>query len=150
MITFQVEKFADMFDEVLPMLTEHWKEVGLNHKSIPLDIDVRAYVNSEAQGILHIVTARENGILIGYHCSFVRPHVHYLSCLTAFTDIYFITPSKRGIPTVAVRLFKEVKRTLQQRGVQRIITPTKVHLDKGKLLEHLGYKEIERVYELLL
>jgi hypothetical protein len=150
MITFQVELFADTYEEALPLLRMHWEEVGLHREIMPFDPDVGSYLANEQQGMLHIVTARQDGRMIGYHCSFVRPHVHYASTLTAFTDIYFIEPSKRGIPTVAVRLFREVKRTLQQRGVRRIITTTKTHLDKSRLLEHLGYSEIERVYEQLI
>jgi hypothetical protein len=149
-ITYQLEKFVDSYPEAVVLLQRHWEEVALDKDCIKLDADIETYTKLEEQGILHILTVREDGILIGYHCSFVRPHLHYATSLTAFVDIYFIAPEKRNMPRVAMRMFKEVEKTLKARGVQRIITTTKLHLDKSDFLKFLGYTEVERVHSKIL
>lgn len=146
MITYQLESFDQYYQEAKELLERHWSEVALNKGEIPLEVDVATYRQFDEAGIMHIVTVREDGKLIGYHASLVKTHLHYASSLTAFTDVYFIAPEKRTMPTVALRLFKEVERTLKQRGVQRIITTTKLHLDKSRIFEHLGFTEVERVF----
>lgn len=150
MITYQVEGFEVFYAEARDLLQRHWKEVALNQEVIPLEVDVDEYRALDAAGVLHIVTAREDGALIGYHVSLVKGHLHYRSSLTAFADVYFLAPEKRTMPRVALRLFVEAEKTLKQRGVQRIIETTKLHLDKSRLLAHLGYAEVERVFAKLI
>jgi hypothetical protein len=146
MITYQLEKFVDVYPEVLGLLALHWEEVALNKDIIKLEPDVEMYKQHERDGALHLLTVRENGVIIGYHCSIVKPHLHYASSLTAFVDVYFVDPKKRDMPRVAMRMFKEAEKTLAQRGVQRISASTKIHLDKSSLLVHLGFSEAERVF----
>lgn len=150
MITAQVELFADTYDEARPMLEAHYRELALHHELIPYDPDVQQYLNLEACGMLHIVTVRRDGVLVGYWSGFVKGHIHYKSTLMAFTDIYYVNPALRGVTRAAWVLFEEVKRSLRQRGCKRIIIPTKTHVDNSRFLEHIGGQEIERIHEILL
>ncbi len=145
MITYQVESWKEFSREAKELFVAHWEEVALNKEQIPLDVDYSSYELNDAQGSLHIVTVRKDGTLIGYHASIIKPHLHYVSSLTAYTDVYFLTPENRTGRT-GIKLFKEVEKTLKDRGVERIITTTKTHLDKGKIFTYLGYKDAERVF----
>jgi L-amino acid N-acyltransferase YncA len=145
MITFQTEKWRDALPEMEPILVKHWREIALGHDKVPLDIARDKYQALCDAGVLHIVTARDNGVLVGYHVAIVSGHLHYLSTLHAITDVYFILPGyRRGF--TGIRLFKQVEVFMRALGVKKLITATKLHLDMGKILIRLGYTPTETTY----
>lgn len=146
---YRVERWRDLQGEMMPLLRRHWREIALNHADVPLDIDEDRYNEMDRAGSLHIVTARRDGLLIGYHVAIVSPHLHYKSTLHGLTDVYYIAPECRHGVT-GMRLFQAVERELKARGVRKLFTATKLHLDQGPLFERLGYKPIERVYAKLI
>lgn len=145
MVTYQVESWSDARAEMAPLWADHWKEVALNQAEIPLNPDFDTYDQYERMGMLHIVVARSEGKVIGYHFSVVRPHLHYKQSLSAFTDIYYIAPQFRA-GRVPLRLFEHVEKTLKARGVEKLFTGTKLSLNAGPLFEHMGWKPTEMLY----
>lgn len=145
MSVYAVERWRDLKAEMLPLLTRHWREIALNHQDVPLDIDHERYDNLDECGGLHIVTVRQDGVLIGYHVAIVSGHLHYKSTLHGITDVYWIAPERRHGVT-GMRMFQAVERELKALGVRKLFTATKLHLDQGALFEHLGYRPVERVY----
>lgn len=143
--TYQVESWLDIQEEMLPLLTRHWHEVALNHAAVPLDIDREQYDNLATVGALHIVTVRRDGELIGYHVAIISGHLHYKSTLHGITDVYWVAPECRhGV--VGLRMLQAVERELKSVGVKKLFTATKIHMDQGRLFEHLGYHAVERLY----
>ena len=132
-----------------PLWPAHWEEVAMNKNEIKLNPDFKTYEQYQIDGSLHIVVMREDGELAGYHISIVKPHLHYLQSLSAFTDVYYVSPKHRK-GRAGLRLFQEVEKTLKARGVQKIFTGTKKHLDMSRLLEYLGYKSTETLFTKLL
>lgn len=145
MVTFAVEPWLEVKDEMSALWPRHWSEVALDHEAIPLDPDLVLYDYMATAGILHCVIAREAGRIIGYHLSIVKPHLHYRSSLHAHTDVYYIEPEHRKGMT-GVRLFKEAEKSLVARGVKKMITGTKLSLDMSRIFEWLGWRETERTY----
>ena len=145
MITYQVENWTDCVHELEPLWTAHWSEVAMNKSQIPLEPNYDMYSWINAQGQLHTLTARCDGKVIGYHVSIVRPHLHYASSLSSFTDMYYISPEHRK-GMVGVRLFKEAEASLKARGVEKMFTGTKVSLDMSRIFERLGWTETERLF----
>lgn len=145
MITFQVEKWSDALPEMEPILVKHWYEIALGHDKVPLDIARDRYQALCDTGVLHIVTARDNGVMIGYHVAMICGHLHYLGTLHGITDVYFILPAYRKGYT-GIRLFKFVEVSMRAIGVKKLITGTKLHLDMGKILHRLGFQATETVY----
>ena len=145
MITFQIESWDDFVEDLSTLWYAHWEEVALDQNKIKLDPWLDEYSRLQAGGQLHIVSMRNDGWLVGYHISIVRPHLHYMQSLSAFTDVYYVKPEYR--PKLSTyRFFQYVEATLKERGVERMFTGTKLHLDKGKLFERLGWTETERLY----
>lgn len=145
MITYQVEQWSDVWRELEPMWMDHWKEIALDQTQIMLDVDHAAYTQYAESNSLHVVTVRNGEQVIGYHISIIRPHLHYKQSLSGFTDVYYLDPPHRkGL--VGYRLFQFVEKTLQARGVERVFTGTKLHLDMGKLFLRLGWTETERLF----
>lgn len=146
---YAVERWRDLRAEMMPMLVRHWREVALNHADVPLDIDEARYRSLDEGGALHILTARRNGLLIGYHVAIVSGHLHYASTLHGITDVYWLAPECRHGVT-AMRMFQNVERELKAIGVRKLFTATKLHMDQGPLFERLGYRPVERLYAKLI
>lgn len=145
MITYSVENWDDVKEEASESWEYHWEEVGQNKAKMKLNPDLEKLDYLNSMGKLHCVIVRDDGILIGYHASVIDNLIHYKHVLAAKCDLHWLHPDYRHGFT-GIRLFKEVERSLKARGVQVMYDFTKTYLDKGKVLEFLGYKLIEKVY----
>ena len=133
MITFQVERWAEFVEDLSTLWDAHWEEVALDKDKIKLDPHIAEYERLDETGQLHIASMRDDGWLVGYNMNIVRPHV------------YYVKPEYRGKVTT-FRFFQYVEASLKSIGVERMFTGTKMHLDKGKFFERLGWTETERLY----
>ncbi len=145
MITYQVEDFNNLRPELETLLPLHWEEIALNRDKIKLDVDWDAYQSIRDRNALHVLTVRDDSKLIGYHICIVTPHLHYKSTLHALTDVYYILPEYRKGMT-GIKMFKELEKSLRSLGVKKVFTGTKMHLDMGRIFEHLGYNQAEKMY----
>lgn len=144
-VVFAVEKWEDCKDEMALLWPFHWEEVATNRDKVKLDVWFEAYDVLAKTGELVIVTARFAGFLIGYHWSIVRPHLHYKSSKTAYTDIFFLHPQyRRGFNFQ--NMLKFVEATWKDLGVQKAYISSKVKLDMSKIFERLGWSRTEVVY----
>lgn len=149
MLNFQVEFWPDCKDELIPLVPLHWKEVANNQDCIPLDLYLEEYKRLDDLGMLHIITARSEGKLIGYNIFVIKGHLHYKSSLTAHNDMYFLHPDyRKGFN--GINFFKFSDLYLKNFGVQRVIMATKEKLNKGKIFERLGYKAVDIIYSKIL
>ena len=149
MITYTVEGWHDIKDEVQPLLQRHWEEVALNREEIPLAVDFDSYDALADMGVLHILVARKDGVMIGYYWAIVRTHLHYATTLFAFTDILFIEKQhRRGL--VGYKLFVEMEKSLKALGVKKIFAATKTKLNLGPIFKRLGYDVHEIVHSKMI
>lgn len=149
MITAQIEVLdAETLNEAKPLLPSHYDELS-EHKlaGIPLDPQFDLYLARSAAGQVIYVTLRERGALIGYLVSFVVPGMHYQGCLTATTDIFYVTPDLRGLHGGAL-LFDAWKKECARRGVNLMQIGIKTRHAKyaGPLLEAAGFKATELMF----
>jgi len=144
-LTYQVEAFSAVLAEMQPLWHAHWQEVAMNQDTIPLNPDLDAYRALEAAGVLHVLTVRDQGRVVGYHVAVIRPHLHYQQSLSAMTDLYYLHPDYRK-GRAGVRLFQAFEASCKALGVEKLFTGTKLHLDLGRLFERLGWVETERLY----
>jgi len=146
MITFQTEPFMRAYTDAYPALVRHYDEIAENKEATgPINPDLRAYEALEATGRLRVLTARKDGVIVGYFTFFIGRNLHYdVTCGTE--DIYWLAPEYRGIPKLAIRLFLEAEKIMRSEGVRIATVKTKVANDHEKFFAHLGYRPFERVY----
>ena len=147
LLTCCVERLSDELGTLKTMFPEHWAELALDQDKVPLDPDYARYLAMEADGQVLFVAMRAAGEIVGYFVGFVRPHIHYRTCLTLAMDIFWVKPKYRK-GSAGLRLFKFVRQVAKQRGVQRIVVGSKLKADASVLFERLGYVEIERYFSL--
>jgi GNAT superfamily N-acetyltransferase len=147
--TFRVERWQDVVDEMRPLWPLHWAEVAVNQDVIKPDCDEERYAKLQDLDMLHVITVRANGRLVGYAIWFLTHHFHYKSVLHALADMYFVLPEFR-VAGVGARLFVESEQTLKARGVIRAHTSCKVEHDHQPLLEALGWTFTDKTFGKLL
>ncbi|MFC5861095.1 GNAT family N-acetyltransferase [Acidicapsa dinghuensis] len=149
MIAIQVERWAEFYPDSKLVFPEHWRELALHQDEIQLSIDEEKYANLDRLGILLILTAREDGRLVGYYLWFLMPHLHYASSgPMGLTDMYFVLPEcRRG---TGAKLFLASERELRRRGVVKAITSCKVHEDHSEFLRALGWELSDLTFVKLL
>jgi GNAT superfamily N-acetyltransferase len=147
MITFSIEPFSSVYDELLPLLKAHYGEIS-THKDhgVPLEPMVDVYRARETDGTLMMVIGRERGEIVAYFVCFVAPGLHYRSCLTCSPDIFFVESSRRT-GTAGVRMFRFVEAELRRRGVKRWAVGSKVAHDASALFRFLDFQPVETTYE---
>jgi len=148
MITYQEERFVDFIEDWKEIIPEHYEELSVT-KQYDVEPDWAKYHSLAEAGVLKVFTCRKEQELIGYIVFFVSPHMHYMSCLTAFEDVYYLRKQYRKGRT-GIKLFQKAEQYLKELGVNRILYSTKLHLDNSKLFEYLGYTFFEKLYSKLI
>jgi GNAT superfamily N-acetyltransferase len=147
---FQQESWDSFYPEAAYLFPMNYAELSTDKATIPLDVRVDEFAELDKKGILHIVSARCESKIVGYHISGLLPHMHYKSSgLMAYTDVYFLHPDHRFGGNGA-KMLMEVERTLAERGIRKFYISTKVHSDNSALLEKMGYRWTDKIYTKLL
>jgi hypothetical protein len=143
---FQRESIRGLWDELAPLLEQHWREVAF-YPDIALAPDTSRYEALEDAGVLRCFTARQEGKLVGYSFYFVTQHLHYVGSKMAQQDVIFVEPSKRK-GTLGAKLIAWCDEQLRQEQVQVVVQHVKVapHLDFGPLLARLGYEPVDMLW----
>jgi len=178
-ITYQVEQYADVINEITPMFHAHYLEIATDIEVKPLDPDFDRYQTLEDQGYLRIFTVRDQdhdnkrlrdeadaddpdwptayeeserltqGKLIGYFVSIVMTHLHYQQTTMGLNDIMYVDPGYRG-STVGYRMMKLAKVDLKNIGVDILIIHMKCAYPFRPLLKKLGFHLTEENWECVL
>lgn len=145
MITYTLEPWDTYYRDCAALWPEHYEEIAVDKDRMPMRPDVANYQALEAAGKLQIVVARDDGRMVGYVLTVIRPHLHYADVLCGFEDAYFLSKThRRGM--VGVKLLREAVRHMQRVGAQKAFFMTKVALDMGPLFERMGFTRTDVVY----
>lgn len=144
-ITYSVEHWNDMHEELEPFIGPHWDELGLDHQDVPVSLHYEKYASLDAGGYLHLVAVRDEGALIGYHIAILDVFLHYSTTKHAAVDLYYLKPEYRK-SKIGVELFKFAERCFKKLGVVKIVNGSKIHLLHDELFKGLGYKASDIVY----
>ena len=144
-ITCQCELWKDIRDEIRPLYIEHWKEMGLTGSELLLD-DPK-YAQTDNEGTLLVVTARDRGKLVGYFINFLCRHPHYY-LFTAAMDVYYLDPHyRRG--TNGLKLFSEMEKECKKRKVGLMLATARMDRSPGaqSIFSMLGWENTRLVFE---
>jgi Acetyltransferase (GNAT) family len=146
MIQCQVEQWSSALPELLPLFSMLWDDVAVDKDKFVAECDQQKYFELEKIGMLHLVTARSEGELVGFFLVFLTPNAHYKNAgLMAFTDMYYLKPEHRK-GNAGLKLFSFMERTLKDKGVVKAYTSHKLHRDRSAMFEFLGWKATDVVY----
>lgn len=146
MISYQVERYTDIQEEVNEMVFVHAKETDIYQEHFSLDPDFNQYLAMDSVGLIRLFTARDKGVLIGYLMFFVMPHPHYKTIVYANNDILFVSKPYRGEGKVLSEMFSLAEASLKEEGVSVVCFCMKSHLQFKSSAEKMGYQEAEIMY----
>lgn len=140
-----IEKYSQqLIDDIKPLLELHYQELTLHKEHIKLDPDWKKYETLANANNLAVITARDNGILVGYSVFFITNHMHYKQNKMAMNDVLFLHPDYRKGMT-GIKLIKESERALLNLGVIKIIWHIKFAKDFRSILYRMGYVDEDAI-----
>jgi GNAT superfamily N-acetyltransferase len=145
MINYQEEYLSDIRDEVLPLIEEHYSAVYHFAEEVPLDIDWSVYFKLEDAGMLNVVTARDEGKLIGYYISFIAPNLHSMQSTRATNDAVYLDPAYRKTG-LGVELISYAEDVYKRLGVDVMEFAMKNNLPFEGTATKVGMIKTEQVY----
>jgi GNAT superfamily N-acetyltransferase len=143
-IAFAVEEFAPFLTEAQALFQAHFREIAPYQDLLTINPDVAAYLAMEKAGRLVVVTARDDGVLVGYFVMFVHKHLHYSDTIIANEDGKFIHAAHRG--GTGMKLIKYAEQIARSRGAKLMVQRSKAKSEHGALYERMGYSLLDEVY----
>ena len=148
MVDFAVEHIGVVWEN-MDVVRKHYDEIAQFKEVQKLDPDFEAYDRMEKSGKLWVMTAREDGALIGYIVMFLSSDLHYRKLLRALEDIHFILPEHRkGL--LGYKMLAKTKQAMKEKGVHTVTFRTKAEKSHGLLFERLGGVLHDLVYTIVL
>lgn len=144
-IVFARESFEGILEELKPIFSQHWEEIAMYQDVVEYAPDWDKYFALERSDILHLLTARDDGKLVGYFMALVIPGMHYKHTTYAMNDILFLHPDYRKTG-LSIDLFKYAEAYFVGLGVDVMSIHMKVYAPFDNLCLGLGYDCAERLY----
>lgn len=153
-LVFQWERFSAVSRDLAPAFLRHWREVAIFQNEVPYDPDWERMFALDRAGVLHILTARAGGVLVGYVVNLVSPNLHHLSTVWAHVEAFWLDPvHRRGWN--GVKLFTENAKGLKVLGARIVTLATLpwVEAERGtvsRIVKRLGYAPMGEIWGKLL
>ncbi len=148
-LKFAIERLPAIVDELLPLLLANQQE--LDPDGFPLDPDWQEWLKLDAFGILRILTARRDGILVGYIGNMIRTSLRHKTIPFCYIELFYMRPQVR-IGFEPINMFSANDRLLDEWGVQKTFVISELVYRDGRvrgIFKRLGYGQTGEVYERL-
>jgi len=144
-VTFQPEKFSDVYEECAALAPAHYQEIAAYQDIYSLNWNTAAYKKAEDADQIAVIAARSGLRLVGYFIMFIMPHPHYVGTLIATEDIHYLVPEFRRGWTGA-KLIRAAEAHARERGCKVIFSRTKARLHHDAFYRRLGYELMDLTY----
>lgn len=144
-ITYQSELLFQCVLEAQPLIAAHHAEVEMDRPGFIFAVDWGQYRRAEEAGVLHIITARQEGEMVGYVTAMIAPHRHSAGAIHAQGDLIYLKPRARKGRT-AFDLHNAAETHFKNKGATYLSWSAKMGSTLEKLLPRLGYQPEEIVY----
>lgn len=141
-VVFKKEKFSDICEELPPLLVAHHHEVS-RAEAAPLDFNFKKYIALENLGMYHVLTARDEGNLIGYGLCLLNESLHDQK-IWGYCNLYLTDGHKS--PWLFIKLARAVDDMVKSLGAAGNHMGTHPKKDISTLYERLGYTLEEMIY----
>lgn len=131
----------EYLERVLPLVREHWREVGFDFEPQP---DAAAYRRLHDAGVLFALVAMEGDEVVGYCTVIVSPHLHNPSIVVAASDALFVRPDARR-STTAGRLIRAAEDEARERGASRFTWACRAGTGIAEMFKAHGYATADEV-----
>lgn len=149
-ISIAVERIEQLAEgELWPLFEDHREELTTNKALMQLAPDMPRYIACEQAGAFFVLTAREDGRLVGYSANFIAQHLHYSALRYANNDLLFLAKTHRK-GSLGLRLIRETEREAKARGAQMMVWHAKENTNMDAVLAKTGYRVQDIMYSRVL
>ena len=147
-ISFAVEPYSHICGEVAPLAIAHWQETeeAMYGSQTTVPITHSMYDAMEQGGVLHVVTARMDGVLHGYAAYCFSENLNMPGRFTASALALYLSREIRTDAFAALRLLRWAEDSLRQRGISGIGYNSPASRPCDALYRRLGAKITETVW----
>lgn len=147
-ISFAVESYSLIRDEVAPLAVAHWQETeeAMYGSQTAVPMTHPMYEAMEQGGVLHVVTARVDGVLHGYAAYCLSENLNMPGRVTASALALYMSREIRADAFAALRLLRWAEDSLRQRGVSGIGYNSPASRPCDALYRRLGARITETVW----
>lgn len=145
---FSRVRIGTVVDQLQRLAEREYDEVGQKDLDA-LNVDWARYRELDAAGKIATFIARRDRAIVGYAVFVVQTHIHYQDALVAANSAVYVAPEARA-GRVVLKLLRYAEIGLKAQGVKKVYYHVKREKDFGRLLEHLGYQDAERMFAKVL
>lgn len=145
----EIEHWETFFPDCLALLAEHSAELSGKNDKAPFDLNAEAFSAMDKADVLQIVSARDNGVLIGYCMFDIGFSLESKNLLCGTLRPFFVKKECRG--TLGIKLFLKSVDALKERGVRQIYVHHYLTSNSKKLqkfFQRIGAKPVQHEYSL--
>lgn len=144
MIQFQTETLDQAWDDLVPLIHAYWKEAETHRHYQGLELKRERYDEYERAGMLHCVTVRDDGVLIGYALGYISKSMRS-QALTWGDDMFYLMPAYRG-QSIGKALMWFIEDCCQKGGISEIVLNALTGAGVPEMLEHVDYTPVSVQY----
>lgn len=133
----------DLFCDMLPLIAEESMALMGKRREDIIE-DISSYLLAEENGNLIIVTARENGEIVGHTMVVISGSVQFKNDKKAYTHFFHIRKDKKK-SRVAYVLMKKMEEILISLKVDTLEQSATIKNNFQSFLERVGYEKVEIV-----
>jgi len=141
MIEIRPSNYYEMlahWDELCALFQDHWDEVALNKQVMKLKPDMVRYKTMYEQGMLLVLGAWNDDVLVGYSVNFVMQHLHYADLRICSNDLLFVSQALRK-GRVGLRLIRATEVAAKEAGAKLMLWHGKPNTALVEIMPALGY-----------
>lgn len=136
---------ADIAAELPPLFLRYGREF-IKVEGVIAEPDWPQLLRMAATGVLKVLTARDNGVLVGFAFSIIGPHLMWRSVIHGITNAIWLDPAYR-FGWFPVRFLRANLDVLRELGCKRVcIAHAATTPGLGKVYKRLGYTLDELSY----
>jgi hypothetical protein len=146
MAVYKIEEESniDVFTECLLLGKDHYDEVESKANAIPYNVNYSLMKVMAENGLLSVVTVRDEGKLVGYMGNLVGEDFFTSRLEAKELGIYLAPEARKG--TAFLRMMKKMEEVMKAKGVVTQYLMFKEGHDVG-LAYKLGYTKTETIYQ---
>lgn len=142
MIEYRLEKWVDAKDDIIELSAKHYKECKIDDSDF--EPDDNAFSGLCENGKLQILTARNNGKLVGYLINVISRHMLF-DKICSFHIGWFVKAEFRR-KLVGLELLKKGEEYLKNSGVKKMYGSHTMTVDASKAFDRLNWQLNEKHY----
>lgn len=144
-LEFSVEVYSNAIEEMRLLYPAHWAELSHDRDTLPLDVNYAGYETLEAAGALLTVVARFEGQLAGYHLFILKAPITSQESRVAYGSLIYLKPRfRKGFN--GIRFLRYAESACRNAGAKGVYVSSTTRRPFGKLLERMGFNEVERTF----